>query len=813
MRFKQLVEGASEGILVADADTRAIRYANPAACAMLGYAMLELERLALDDLHPEDDRNTMKTRVRGAADRSEHRFELVPWLRKDGTTIYADINSAAMVIDGRLCVVAFFSDTTERRQVQEALRQSQALLNEAQEVAHLGNWSLDLATGQAIWSDEEYRLLGHEPGAVKACAEGFLHAVHPDDRETVMATIQRAMTQGDSHPYLVEHRVVSAGSERIVEQRGRVTFAQDGRPLRMFGTTLDITKRQQAIREAERRNSELEAIFQALPDIYFRIAPDGTILDYRAQQRSSLYVPPEQFLGRRMQDILPPAINQLFMEKQAALAHTGTLQTYEYQLEVPDGLRSFEARLTSLAPVSDDLVAVIRDITERKRVEDEIRYRANYDQLTGLPNRELLMERLSQAIKGARRKPQRHALLFVDLDHFKQVNDTLGHIHGDSLLQQAAERLQHCVRDMDTVARLGGDEFVVLLQGIEHPRDAAHVAEKIIDLLDDSFRLEGHEAHIGASIGITLFPEDGQDVLTLFRNADLAMYRAKDGGRNNFQFFEVAMTLAAMERRTLEGDIRLALERGEFLLHYQPVFDLAAHRMVGAEALVRWQHPQRGLLSPAVFIPLAEEIGLIRDLGVWVLEQACEQGARWREQGLDLHVGVNISSRQIPDGLPLEWLRALSERHGSGHCNLVLEITEGLLLADTARTQEWLDAVREMGFRVSMDDFGTGYSSLAYLKRFQVDTVKIDRSFVGDMERDAADRALVEAILAMARSLGLEVVAEGVENPGQLALLREMGCHYAQGYHLSPPVPPEDLPRIADSPLGTAAASPETFIS
>lgn len=800
MRFKQLVESASEGILVADAETRELLYANPSACRMLGYSYAELMVLRMDDLHPKDGWGEVLAQFQGLLRHPGQRLEDVPCIRKDGSLFFTDFNSSLMDIAGQPSVVGFFRDNTERRGVQAALLQSQALLNEAQEVASLGNWSLDLETGQALWSDMEYRLLGYVPGAVEANVENFLRAVHPDDRARVKAEMERAMQAGEQRPYRVEHRVVLPEGERIVEERGRVTFSPEGKPLRMFGTTLDITERQLAIREAMQRNSEMEAIFQALPDLYFRMARDGTILDYRAQQAHELYVPPEEFLGRRIQDILPPEPGRQFLEKRAELERSGEMQTYEYQLQVPLGLRTFEARLTRLSNGSDDLVAVVRDITERKRVEEEIRYRANYDQLTGLPNRDLLVERLTQAIRQSQRGHRHLALLFVDLDHFKQVNDTLGHALGDHLLQQAAERLRHCVRESDTVARQGGDEFVVLLQDIEHPRDAAQVASKIIDLLEDPFLLDGHAAHIGASVGITLYPEDGEDVLTLFRNADLAMYRAKDAGRNTFQFFEPAMTRAAMERRNLESDLRLALEQGEFLLHYQPIFDLQEGRMAGAEALVRWLHPRRGLVSPNAFIPLAEENGLIRELGTWVLEQACHQLAHWRGEGLDLHVGVNISSRQIPDALPLEWLQALATRHGLPRDRLVLEITEGVLLADTPRTKAWLDGVRALGFRVSLDDFGTGYSSLAYLKRFPMDTLKIDRAFVGDMERNPADRALVEAILAMARSLGLDVVAEGVESEGQLEMLRRLGCRYAQGYHLSHPIPAEGIGDLLLSP-------------
>lgn len=793
MRFKQLVEETGEGIVVADAETRMVRYANPAACRMLGYSPTQIRNLRVDALHRVEDVERMLAEFRTVLRNPGRRLEDAPFLRADGSLFLADINASIMNLAGRPCVVGFLSDNTERRRVQAALRHSQALLNEAQVVAGLGNWDLDLETGQALWSDEEYRLLGYEPGTLTASKENFLRAVHPDDRDRVMAEMARAMRQEENHHYRVQFRVLQASGERIVEDQAHVAFAPDGRPLRMFGTTLDITERHLALHAAMQRNLEMEAIFKALPDLYFRVGPDGTLLDYRANGLHELYAPPEKFLGRRIQDVLPPEPTRLFLERQGELQRTGEMQTYEFPLQLSNGLRIFEARLTPLAAQSQDLVAVVRDVTERKRAEEEIRYRANFDQLTGLPNRELLVERLTQAIRQARRDSRRLALLFVDLDHFKQVNDTLGHTLGDRLLQQAAERLKNCVRESDTVARQGGDEFVVLLQGIDQPRDAAQVAGKIISQLRDPFLLDDHVAHIGASIGITHFPEDGEDVLSLFRNADLAMYRAKDGGRNSFQFFEPAMTQAAMQRRSMESDLRLALDRGEFRLHYQPIYQLAGARLVGVEALLRWPHPRRGLVPPVDFIALAEETGLIRELGIWVLKQVCRQLAQWRDQGLDFYVSVNISSRQIPDALPLAWLQDLLAGHGLTPDRLVLEITEGVLLADTTRTQTWLEEARHRGFRISLDDFGTGYSSLAYLKRFPVDQLKIDRTFVGDMHRDPADRSLVEAILAMARSLGLEVIAEGVENAEQLALLRRMGCLLVQGHHFSPAIRAEDI--------------------
>ncbi len=448
-----------------------------------------------------------------------------------------------------------------------------------------------------------------------------------------------------------------------------------------------------------------------------------------------------------------------------------------------------------------EFISLFHDITQRKRSEAEIAYRANYDALTGLPNRALLAERLNQSLKQARRENTRVAVLFIDLDLFKRVNDTLGHAIGDALLQAVAERMRQCVRETDTIARQGGDEFVVLLVDIEGSSAAGIVAEKIISLLAAPFDLSGNEIHIGASIGITLFPEDGVDVETLFRNADLAMYRAKDAGRNNAQFFERAMTTAALERRTLEDDLRNATARREFELHYQPIIDLPSGQIIGAEALPRWNHPQRGRIGPDQFIPLAEESGLIREIGAWVFEEACTQLAVWLKAGHHLNLAINVSVRQLPDALSVTQILTVLARHGLSPHQIVLEITEGVLLADAPAIQAWFNDAGAAGLKLAIDDFGTGSSSLSYLKRFPVHHVKIDKAFVRDMASDPADRALVDAILAMAKSLGLSVVAEGVETSEQAELLRTRACAHAQGFLFGHPVSAADFgTHLAASP-------------
>jgi diguanylate cyclase (GGDEF)-like protein/PAS domain S-box-containing protein len=442
-------------------------------------------------------------------------------------------------------------------------------------------------------------------------------------------------------------------------------------------------------------------------------------------------------------------------------------------------------------------VAFFSDITQRKLAEQEIFFRANYDPLTGLPNRSLLHERIDQALKRAHRHDRRVGLMFLDLDRFKQVNDTLGHAWGDALLCQTADRLKNCIRESDTLARYSGDEFVLVLADMIHDQDTHVLAEKVIERISEQFDLNDSAIHIGVSIGIVLYPDHGADAATLLRHADLAMYQAKMAGRNTYRKYESIMTDRMLLQVSLEAELRLALERDELIVYYQPILDVTSGALTGAEALIRWQHPQRGLVPPNDFIPMAEETGLIREIGAWVLEQVCQTLGRWRDIGLCIPVSVNLSSVQILRGLTVEAVRALLQRYDLRPEWLAFEITESVLISDTLQAQEWLEAVQALGVRVDIDDFGTGYSSLSYLKRFPIDRIKIDRSFMRDIIANPNDRALVEAVLAMAGSLHLEVVAEGVEDAEQLDLLRSLGCEYAQGFYFSRPVPDQEFVQFA----------------
>jgi len=425
---------------------------------------------------------------------------------------------------------------------------------------------------------------------------------------------------------------------------------------------------------------------------------------------------------------------------------------------------------------------------------ESLRVQATHDPLTGLPNRLLFSDRLTQRLAQSRRQKMPLAVMYLDLDRFKIINDTLGHNFGDLLLQGVAERLMTCLRETDTLARMGGDEFTIILTDIMTAEDATSVAKKVLDVLSEPFFLGGREFFITASIGISIFPSDGADVETLVKNADTAMYRAKEQGRNNYYLYTEALNSAAMEWMTLDNSLRKALERREFLVYYQPRVEIRTGQTLGTEALIRWQHPEFGLVSPAHFIPLAEETGLIVPISEWVIQTACAQNKAWQNTGIHpMSVSVNISARQFQQEELVSTVKQALAQSGLAPHYLDLELTESTLMQDPDSAVEILLELKSMGVQISIDDFGTGYSSLSYLKRFPIDAVKIDRSFVRDITTNPDDAAIAGAVVAMAHSLKLKVIAEGVETLEQLEFLRGLKCDEMQGYFITPPVPAEQL--------------------
>ena len=443
-----------------------------------------------------------------------------------------------------------------------------------------------------------------------------------------------------------------------------------------------------------------------------------------------------------------------------------------------------------------------RIVLALKLSEEQIRYRANYDSLTQLPNRPNFVEHLGEAISRSRRSPGLTALLFIDLDRFKTINDTLGHDFGDDLIRQVANRILQTVRDTDVVSRLGGDEFTVLLTDMRDELHISIIAESILARLAEPFMLAGHEVYSSASIGITVSPQDGEDSNTLLKNADMAMYEAKDKGRNTFRFFTSEMTDRARRFLELDKDMRRALIQDELRVHFQPIYSAREQTLMGVEALLRWQHPDKGLILPTEFIAVAEETGLIEDIGLWVLRCACIEAVSWLKNDLEpeFYLAINISMRQFKGGFDKCQLSQVLEETGFPASKLLLEITESLLIDDDSRTRDALADFREMGVRLAVDDFGTGYSALSYLREFPVTTLKIDRSFIQDMVSSYSDRSLVEAIITMAHGLDLLTIAEGVETSEQGSLLTELQCDMVQGFHYCEPVPAEQFQEKAFKP-------------
>ena len=660
-------------------------------------------------------------------------------------------------------------------------------LQRLQALAKIGSWELNLKTGQALWSDQTRRLLGVADGA-PACPETLLSQVHPDDRIGVASALREAIES--RRLYDLEYRVLHRDAQvRVLRSRADTAYDETDDALKLIGFVQDITD----LREAEDKIRLSASVFDASLNSILIMDTRSIIQQVNRSFTQSTGYFPAEVIGQSIGILQSQQNDEALYEHIWQVIETGGLWKGEMWCRRKNG-EAFPVWL-SMTAVRDakgetnHYIGTFNDITEQKISADYIYQLAHYDLLTGLPNRVLFSERCRHAIERSRRNRHNTLLLYLDLDRFKQINDSLGHPVGDELLERVAERLKLQVREEDTVARLGGDEFVLVVEQVSDERDAERVASKILESLREPFQLKNHELVISASIGISISPMDGDDVATLIKHADLAMYRAKDRGRDNYQFFSLELSKDTLEYHLLESDLRHALRRGELLVFYQPQYDLKSGALVGAEALVRWQHQEQGLLLPNRFIPVAEESGLILDIGAWVLTAACRQMKQWRDAGIDLQrISVNLSGLQIKRG-NLEALigQVLAETGLPPSC-LELEILETYIMRQVEQDVHVLENLRNLGVHLAIDDFGTGRSSLAYLKRLPVEKLKIDRSFVMDIPDDGDDNAITRAIVALGKSMQLKVVAEGVENDRQAAFLQEIGCDQVQGFYYSPPL-------------------------
>jgi diguanylate cyclase (GGDEF)-like protein/PAS domain S-box-containing protein len=717
-------------------------------------------------------------------------------VRRDGNRVLIRATTAVIhdtVGHPQGCVV-FAHDITHEKELES---QYQMMLHRSFD----GFWVRD-ADGFVLDVNDAYcRLVG------RAREEVIGHHVSEFVQNEVwsVATLPRM----PSTPFESHHR--TKGGESIPVEASLNYVAEHGG--RFYGFFRDMRERKAAQARLEASENRLRSLMARSSDALTVLDADMCFALVSPPVEAMLGYQPHELLGTRVLDqVHPDDAGDVGTIYRRVLAEPGSVQRAEYRFRHKSGVwRNMETIFTNAMtdPAIGGVISNARDITLRRRAEEKARSLAMYDSLTGLPNRVLLADHTRQTIARAERAGRMVGFMFLDIDRFKNINDSLGHAVGDEVLKGLTDRLRHAVREGDVVARLGGDEFVIVLPDVKSPRACSKVAEKIIASASEPFASGGHELYVSTSIGISLYPEDGADPEALLKHADTAMYQAKEAGRNCFRFFSAEMTRAAEARLFIENDLRRALKADELVLYFQPQFDVGredGRRLTGLEALVRWRHPERGLLGPSEFIPVAEETGLIVPVGEWVLRNACRQAADWKRTGLSVPgMVVNVSTVQLHQTDLVGAIRDVLAQTGLAAADLELEITESAFMHQEEHSLATLNELHRMGVGLTIDDFGTGYSSLAYLKRMPVDKLKIDRVFVRDITSNGDDDAIVRATIALARSLGLRALAEGVENERQLAKLLQHGCREVQGFYFGHPLTAMEAAALIAHPHDQAA--------
>jgi diguanylate cyclase (GGDEF)-like protein/PAS domain S-box-containing protein len=803
-RYRAVIEQTTEGIYLGAADTKRVMECNAAFQKMLGYSAQELRGMHIHDFVAHDQ-ESIDSVFRGVLDSGHAFIRERKYRRKDGSVVDVEANATVISYQEREVVCTVVRDVTERKVAEEALKESEERSRSSFRDAAIG---MALVGTDGRWLQVNRflcQMLGY--AEEELLSRTFKDISHPDDLDVSVSRVGELL-EGKREGYQLEKRYLHADGHPVWAALS-VSAVRDpvGNPLYLISQMQDITERKEAEEKIEEAEERYRTLVERIPVVTYiqELSPFGRTIYISPQYESIKGYSREEALSEpnHWLRILHPDDRERVLAEDERTDRTGEPFVAEYRQIAKDG---------SVVCVRDEATLVHNekgeplywlgiqtDVTERKVLEERLEHQALHDSLTDLPNRSLFLDRLGHALSHiGRKKGCRVAVLYMDLNNFKSVNDSLGHEVGDGLLVAMAERLKGCMRPEDTLARIGGDEFVVLLEDAQNPDEPVRVAQRIIDVLTNPFLLDGKELYARASIGIAMGGDRTKEPGDLLRDADTAMYWAKDEG-SGYKVFDPAMHERAIGRLEAENDLRRAIEREEFVVHYQPIVSLHSGEPFAFEALVRWDHPERGLLNPDEFVPLAEESGLVVPMGEQVLREACLRARQWQAEHPrlpPLMMCVNLSARQLTRPDLAEMVEGILKETGlEGGC-LTLDVTETVYVRALEGNTMDLDRLRSMEVRISIDDFGTGYSSLSYLKRLPADAIKIDKSFVRGLGEDIGDTAIVRTVVELAHTFGMEAIAEGVETEEQAELLREMGCDFAQGFHLSKPLPPDDVSRL-----------------
>ncbi len=691
-----------------------------------------------------------------------------------------------------IALVGIFWDITKEKTEEKNYKKLRLGLEQAQALANIGHWELDLTTNHLYWSDEVYRIFGLKPQQFGATYEAFLNYIHPDDIDLVNNSYMSSLEAKIG--YHVKHRIIrESGEIGFVEERCEHEFDEDGNPIRSIGTVHDITKQKIAQNEL------------LLASEVFEKMNDGVLITDAQQRIIKVNNAFTKMSGYTLEDVKGKTPSMLSSGWHDNLFYNALWDDInkkgQWNGEVIDRKKDgtlYTAELNIIALYNDDgiltnYISITNDISDKKQQEKLIHNLAYYDSLTDLPNRVLFEERVVSRIPAMKHSEKKMALLFIDMDNFKNINDTLGHLMGDKFLIEVTKSIKGLINEEDTFARLGGDEFTILIENIDSVVDIVPIADKIVNTFSTPVKIEGVELYSGISMGISIYPDDGTSYEELMKAADTAMYQVKNSGKHNYQFYSKSMHERIAERVFLENDMRNAISKDEFFLVYQPKVNLDTKLVYGMEALIRWSHGKSGLIRPDKFIHIAEETGQIKKIGLWVAKQAFIDTKKLHDEGDMLTVSINVSSKQLEDESFISDICSIIEDIGIEKSYIELEITESHIMNNVEKALSILKKLDETGFKLSIDDFGTGYSSLSYLKKLPAKTIKIDRSFVLDIDKDEDDRSIVAAIIAMARSLGKDVIAEGSETQGHIDALKFLHCNKIQGYYFSKPLEIDDF--------------------